>query len=408
MSRSLDLLVSLSISVGCLVGCSPAEAEGDGDSTSTSSSTSTSETETTTTPETETETETGTDTDGDARPARLLVTSDWRAHRLSLLDYAALQDGAASREAALWKTIDLPDHEPGPLEAELSPDGSLIVVAVGPGFFATQAGTLVGAGPGAVPEGGALLIVEVDSGAIVAELATAQYPMGVAFTDDGSAVWTANYGGNGQSGTTVSHIDLTSMSIVEEIDVGPGPEQLDIAGGHAIVNIAGDGTIRTFDIADAAASLSAGVAVSGDPSWVLLLPGGQRAVSINSLGPPGYSLLDTSDVLAPAVLDTIEVVGIPYAGTFGPTDSQIVMTTIAGGNVAVQLFETETGELLEQIDVPVLGFPLGVVFDAEISTAWVPVPGANVLVAAEFGAGTYRELDWQNVPGPTYVSLEAP
>src|SRR5690606_23599431 len=132
----------------------------------------------------------------------------------------------------------------------------------------------------------------------------------------------------------------------------------------------GDGTIRTFDIADAAASLVAGVAVSGDPSWVLLFPGGQRAVSINSLGPPGYSLLDTSDVLAPVVLDTIEVVGIPYAGTFGPTDSQIVMTTIAGGNVAVQLFETETGELLEQIDVQVLGFPLGVVFDAETSTAW--------------------------------------
>lgn len=404
MSRSLDLVVSLSL--GCLAGCSPA-AQDDGDSTSTSTSSSSSSTETgTTTTTPETETETGTDTDNDPRPARLLVTSDWRAHRLSLLDYAALQDGAESREAALWKTIDLPDHEPGPLEAELSPDGSLIVVAVGPGFFATQAGTLVGAGPGAVPEGGALLIVEVDSGAIVAELATAQYPMGVAFTDDGSAVWTANYGGNGQSGTTVSHIDLTSMSIVEEIDVGPGPEQLDIAGSHAIVNIASDGTIRTFDITDAAASLSTGVAVSGDPSWVLLLPGDQRAVSINSLGPPGYSLLDTSDVLAPVVVDTIEVVGIPYAGTFGPTDSQIVMTTIAGGNVAVQLFETETGELLEQIDVQVLGFPLGVVFDAETSTAWVPVPGANVLVAAEFGAGTYRELDWQDVPGPTYVSLE--
>jgi hypothetical protein len=62
------------------------------------------------------------------------MTSDWRAKRLSLLDYAAIRDGATTRDEALWKTIELDAYEPGPIEAELTPDGSLAVVAVAPGF----------------------------------------------------------------------------------------------------------------------------------------------------------------------------------------------------------------------------------------------------------------------------------
>jgi DNA-binding beta-propeller fold protein YncE len=403
MWRTLSLVATSMWLVAC-----PAEPSQDGASeTSTSTGTASSESGTSTSESDTSTSETETDTSGDPpRPERLLLTSDWRAKRLSLIDYAALRDGASTREAALWKEIDLADYEPGPIEAELTPDGSLAVVAVSPGFFATGAGTLAGAGPGAVPEGGALLIVELETDSVLAELQTAQYPLGIAITPDGSAAWTANYGGNGQSGTTVSHIDLTSLTIVEEFEVGPGPEQIALDGPLAAINVASDGTVRLFDIGDPMGTLSPGVVVSGDPSWVLHMSGGDRVAVTNSVGPPGYSLIDSSDPLAPVVLDTVQVTGIPYAATYGYNHDQLILTSVSGPGVAIRLFDTTTSELLDQIDAPHLGFPMGLAFDPDAGLAIVPIPGANVLFLADFDTGETRTIEWQDEPGPTYVSLE--
>jgi hypothetical protein len=407
--RTLVLVGSWMWLIACS-GASGRDSASDG-STSTSAGTGgTAETGTGSTSDSETstsETETGTDTDeAPPRPERLLMTADWRAKRLSLLDYAAIRDGATTRDEALWKSIDLEAYEPGPIEAELTPDGSLAVVAISPGFFATGVGTLVGAGPGGVPVGGALLIVELDSGSVLAELQTAQYPLGIAITPDGSAAWTANYGGNGQSGTTVSHIDLDSLTIVEEFEVGPGPEQIALDGSLAAINVASDGTVRLFDLTDPAGTLSPGAMVSGDPSWVLHMSGGDRVAVTNSIDPPGYSLIDSSDPLAPVVLDTVQVTGIPYAATYGYDNDQLILTSVSGEGVAIRLFDTTTSELLDQIDAPHVGFPMGLAFDPEAGLALVPIPGANVLFLADFDTGETRTIEWQDEPGPTYVVLE--
>ena len=408
-SPSRRSIVLLSLASVALLGCkTPAAEAGEDSGESGTSAADSSSGETTLPTDTGTGTETTTDTEGDpARPERLVMTSDWRAKRLSLLDYAALRDGAQTRDEALWKTIELGAYEPGPLEAELTPDGTLAVVAVGPGFFAGAVGGLAGAGQGTVPEGGALLIVEVDTGTVLAELETAQYPMGIAITDDSSAAWTANYGGNGQSGTTMSHIDLASLSIVEEFDIGPSPEQLALNGELAIINTAGDGSVRLFGINDPVGTMSAPVIVSNDPSWVLFVgPGDSEAIVVNSIGPPGYSLLDISDPSTPAVLDTVEVVGIPYAAARGSTDTQIIMSVLVGTEVSLHRYDTTTSTLIDQIDIPALGFPLGIVFEPADELAFVPIPGADLLVIADFGAGDYREIPWQDEPGPTYVALE--
>lgn len=387
-----------------LLACAAPSSEGEGDQAKESESETGLETSES---ESETETETA-ETDGDPpRPDRIAVTADWRAKRLSLLDYSALRDGALSRDAALWKTIELPDHEPGPLEVELTPDGSLAVVAIAPGFFAGSGGALVGAGE--VPAGGGLLIVEIDSGTILAELETAHHPMGIAIAPAGDTAWTANYGGNGQSGTTLSRVDLRSFTIVEEIEVGPSPEQLDLSadGSLGIINTAGDGSIRVFASANPAASLSPALQVSSDPSWVLMLDDGMdRAVAINSLGPPGYSLLDLGDPSAPVVLDTIAVSGVAYAAAPGRTPSEILLSIFAGLSISLQMFDVDTAEVVAQIDVPVTGFPLGIVFEPTDQIALVPVPGTNAMIVADFATLEHRVLDWQDQVGPTYVALE--
>ena len=355
--------------------------------------------------ETETETETGEDPD---KPDRLAVTADWRAKRLSLLDYAAIRAGAGDREAMLWTTIELPDFEPGPLEVELTPDASLAIVSISPGFFASVAGGIAGAGPGTVPEGGVLLIVEVDTGTVLAELDTASYPMGIVLSPDGSEAFTANFGGNGQSGSTMSRIDLTSLSIVEELEVGPGPEQLDLSadGSLGIINTAGDGSIRVFETADPGGSLSPSLATSDDPSWVLLLDDGMdRAVAINSLGEPGYTLIDVAAPGAPAILDERTVSGIAYAAAPGFSPNQVLLPIITGGSLVLQLFDVDTGELVQELEAPVSGFPLGLVFEPEDGLALLPVPGDDVLVVADLINDEVQVLEWQTAPGPTYVSL---
>jgi hypothetical protein len=393
-------------SAALLLGC-PAPA-GEGESTGASETAST-ETSTSTETETGTETtETG-ETEGDPpRPDRLAVTADWRAKRLSLIDYAALRDGAQTRDAALWKTIELPDHEPGPIEVELTPDGSLAVVAVGPGFFAGVGAMLVGLDPEDVPVGGALLIVEIDSGTIVAELETAQYPLGIAITPDGSTAFTANFGGNGQDGTTMSVVDLGSFTITEELEIGSGLQQLDISadGQLGIVNT---GTaIRVFSTADPSTSLSPAVPVSDDPSGVLLLEDGMdRAIAINSLGPPGFSVLDVADPSLPVVLDTITVPGVTYATAPGRTPTEILVPVFTGISMSLQMFDVDTGEVVEQIDVPITtGLPLGIVFDPTDEIALVPVPGTNALIVADFTTLDFRLLDWQAEAGPSYITLE--
>lgn len=284
----------------------------------------------------------------------------------------------------------------------------MALIASSPGFFAGDVAGLVGLTE-ELPVGGGLLIVEVESAAILAELGTAQYPMGIAISPDGSTAYTANYGGNGQSGTSSSIIDLANFSIIEEIEVGAGPEQLDLSadGSLGIINIAGTGSIRVFETAKPSTTLSAPLHVSADPSWVLFLDDGMdRAVAVNSLGPPGYSLIDVADPSAPAVLDTVSVAGIAYSAAPGRSPNEILLAVYAGLTTSLQLFDVDTGQLIEQIDAQASGLPLGIAFDPIDELALVPAPASRALIVADFATGEHRVLDWQDQPGPTYVSLE--
>lgn len=395
--RGLSLFIAPSV-----CACEPpVSSNTSGSETAASASDSASDSEAETRSESETET---TDSSADQRPERLLMSADWRAKRLSLLDYGALLD-SASRDAALWREVDLGDYEPGPLEAELTPDGSRALVAISPGFFGGALGNLVGAAE--LPDEGTLLVVDVEDQSVLAQLDTAHYPMGIALSADGREAWTANYGGAGQVGTTVSRVDLVELSISEEFELGARPEQLDLLGGRALVNLAGEGAVRSFELADPQATLSPLLPVSDDPSWVLFVaPDGSRGVSINSLGPPGYSLLDLSAPDNPSVLETIEIVGIPYAAAAGAAPGEIVMSSLAGTSVSVARYDTSSGELLAELSIPATGFPMGLVFDAEHDLALVPVPGADVLALADFGLDEVTLVDWQGPSAPTYVDLE--
>ena len=99
-------------------------------------------------------------------------------------------------------TIDLADWEPGPIEVEITPDGKTAVVSIGPAFFDDLPGLV---GDPEIPEGGTLLIVDLESG-VADEVQTKSVPLGIAISPDGMTAYTANYGTGVARGSSLSDL----------------------------------------------------------------------------------------------------------------------------------------------------------------------------------------------------------
>ncbi len=341
---------------------------------------------------------------------RLAITADWLAGTLSLLDLAALADGATTRDEMLVDTIDLSAYAPGPLQVEITPDGATAVVTISPGFFDGLVGNLIGVGD--IELTGQLLLVDIATRSVTAELSPAHVPMGIAITPDGSTAFTANYGAGPDAGTTMTVVDLGAGTVTEDIEVGGRPEQvsLSVDGALGIVNLASDGTIRTFATDDPAGSLSPPLAVSDDPSDVDFIEGTDYAIVANSLGPPNYTIVDVSDPTAPTVIENgAEPGGVPYGATAIPGTSDALVTTRDLSEVS--LLRVAAGRMPSsvtwQVTLPdTVAFPLGVAVEPTLGIAVSGAPGADVLVVVGLDGEGLRTIDWLDEIGPTYVALQ--
>ncbi len=350
---------------------------------------------------------------GDAAPdapapaPRMAITTDWLSGSLSLLDYDALVAGATTRDEALIETIDLASDPPGPLQVEVTPDGKRALVAVGGGFFDGVAGLIIGVM--SVPPGdGGLLVIDLETRAVEARLSPMHTPMGIAISPDSSTAYTANYGPN-PSGTTLSVIDLDTLQVVADIDVGPFPEQVSLNedGTLGAINTAGDGAIRVFQTSDVAGTLSAPLVVSEDPSDVTFVPGTNKLVVGNSRMPSAWSIVDVSDPANPVIDETApEPGGVAYAATWipGSTDVLIPLTTFA----TIDFYRLSVGGGTPSFDsfkVDGTGFPIGVAVAPDGTTALLGLPGDNQLMVVDLVAKTGRTIDWLSEAGPTYVAI---
>lgn len=348
--------------------------------------------------------------DGNGRPAELLVTADFEARRLSLVDAESIRQPGATREDALWAEVDLSGYPgAGPLQVELTPDGSQAVVAIGPGFFQGIVGTTIGASD--VPDGGALLLVDLDTQAVTAEFDTTHVPMGIAISDDGSTAFAANFGDSSANGSTMAVLDLDAGTVTADFEVGPGPEQIHLSpdGSLGVINTAGDGGVRLFSTADPQGSIGTPVITSSDSSWIVFVDTNpSRAVVANSvLGNSSASLLDVSDPANPTVLDELPLPAIPYGAMSLPGSDEVLMTAVEGGATIVYRLGTagDTVSIVQQVAVPEAGlsFPLGISVDAAGEYAYFGAPGDNRLIVLDLGSFEASAVDWQDAIGPTYA-----
>lgn len=337
----------------------------------------------------------------------MLVSADWRARRLSILDLAAFS-GGANRDEALVGEVDLSMYEPGPLQLELSADGQRALVSISPGFFDGIVGNTIGASN--IPLDGALLVVDLAAASVVAELPTAHVPMGLAMGSDGRTAYSANYGHSDAPGTTLSIIDLEDLVVTADVEVGARPEQVSLSrdGSLGIVNLAGDGAVRVFSTSDVPGTLSDPLAVSGDPSDVDFIDDTSLAIVANSLSPQNYTIIDVSDPSNPTVVAESEPPGgFPYGATRIPNTTDALVTVSAGDLSVLRVNAADNPpSVVWRFDArQTPSFPLGVAVDSESSSAFVAAPGANAVVQLGLDGSLTRTEPWQNELGPTYIAL---
>jgi len=267
---------------------------------------------------------TGCGNGGSAEQTAIVVTADWINRSLTVFSLDKILDPSIGAEQAIVGTVDLSAWPPGPIEVEITADGRTAVVAVGPGFFARGSlNALVGSPH--VEAGSAVLIVDLRALRVTGVIETEDAPLGVAITTDGTRAYTANFGGNRGAGNSVSVIDVRARRLIEEFHVDGSPEQIAVhADGTAILNIAGNGGARVFDIDDPSGTLSPLVGTGADPSDVTFLADSSRAAVANSLS-VDVSLVDTSDPTAPALIGSVPIGGIAaYGVTYLPHHNQVL------------------------------------------------------------------------------------
>jgi len=338
---------------------------------------------------------------------RRLVTADWLDGRLSVLDYEGFVTQGQSRAEALLAEIDLSAYAPGPLELAVTPDGHRAVVTVGPGFFQGSVGALIGAGE--VAGGGVVLVVDLLTQEVLAELVTPEPPMGVVISADGSTAYTANYGDDAVQGRSVSQIDLTMLELIGSVDVGARPEQLALMGDMLAVNAAGDGTVVLLDTTVTPPTFIGAVVTSEDssyPLWMQDFP--EQLLMTDSQGPAGVSLVDIATPGTPTAPTRVDMDGFPYAIDRVGAAPEVVV--LASRLTSVDLHRLMIGplsvaEVGTPLNIGVAGFPLGV--HVADGMAVFAVPGEGQVVVVDLASEEVEVRAWPSEPGPTFVA-EAP
>lgn len=360
----------------------------------------------------------------DAGHVRRVVTADWLNKSLSVLDYQELVQGAATRDEALIATIDLGSYAPGPIEVVVAPDGKTAVVTVGPGFFATNfMETLFGL-PTDLATTGTALVVDLDARSVLAEVSPPSPPMGVAISSDGKRAFTADH-----SGSTLSVIDLVQRTITSSVQVGGSPEETSLSpdGTLGVVNTDSDGSIRFFDPADPATTLSAPLFIGADPGGAALIPEANRLVIGQSLPSgnqvAGFTVVNTTDPMSATVVEAQPLPGVPYGADRIPGTSHVLVTSgVAAESTGCALYEIDAAVTpatrVRTIPLPCerTGLPMSTAIDPEGQHAFVGIVGDSSLMVVDLAAGTARRIpsglppdsavsQWLGAAGPTDVAI---
>ena len=339
------------------------------------------------------------------------LTADWLQQTLSIVDLRKVKHGANYADVVV-ETMDLSEHDLGPMELVVTPDSKTAIVSVSAGFFAVPgSGIIVN---GTVPTGpGELLFVDLEHLKVTKSLQSGMGPMGILLTHEGTQAVVAHF-----SSSELALIDVSAQDVLDHINVGPYSEELalDDTGEVAIFSYSAAGNIRTFSADDPSQTLSDDVSLTGDAAGVAFFPGTKIAYVVQAPNPltspmGGHDLIDVSDPQAPVVLESVRDANAPvsYPAVAHAARGSVIVPAVISNKL--QLLEyTLKGDKAELVGTtPVTDVTLFGAFHTTIDPkgrVLCAVPREHLLTSTNLETGESIVIPWNDTaPGPTDVQV---
>ena len=283
-------------------------------------------------------------------------------------------------------------------------------------------------------------LIDLDSGDVVATLATGEGPHEIGISPDGRFALVTNYGTREQDGNSLTLIDIPAASVVKTIDLGEyrrphgvewlddesaavtveankalivvdvardkvtqsiGTDQevshmvaLDPDRGRAYTANIGSGSVTVLDLGKGARETNI---VTGDGAEGIAVSASGKHIWVTNRGADTITILD-ADTLEQA--GEIASEGFPIRATATP-GGQVLVTRARAGDLAI--YDSATFEEqrvvefdLDSMDVEERLFgdrfgdssvPIGVIVDAAGERAWVAHANADVITEIDLGTG---------------------
>ncbi len=364
-------------------------------------------------------------------PATLAVTADWLHHTLSLVDYDALVSGASDGGASPVDAsssapasgrvgmIGLSQYAQGPYTVKITPDGATAIVTLSSGFFAVPGGNLLV--NATIPTGPSKVrFVDLASRTVEAALDTGDGPTGIAITHDGSRAFVAHEGAS-----TLSVLDVKAHKVLTQVDLGgtfAEEVSIDDSDTVGIVTYLDPTTssknVRTFAVADMAATLSPPVPLGSDAAGVPFFPGSKTAyvvLAYNPLTSPtsGYALIDATNPSAPvkvAEQKWTDATYVDYQAIAAPARGTVLVPVSTGGMLSVREYALGASDVELRNTFPVAptmaiaGGACGAGVDGA-GRMVLTMPADRQVAVLDLSTGNAYRVPWFSQAGPLGIAL---
>lgn len=212
-------------------------------------------------------------------------------------------------------------------------------------------------------------VVDISSGVVVATIAVAAGPHGMAVTPDGRTVYVS-----GDAGSSVSVIDTATDRVKSTIEVGKTPHGLALTPDGKLLAIAVYGEDKVAFV-DTATGKRIGEASVAKPHTIAIRPDG--SVAYASSQEPGKFALVAIDLKTKDVVRTVALDKPPRDLEFG-YDGKMLYFTQAGIN-AIRVLDPATDKIVAEIATGASPHIANVFRGAAVGTAVVQGPGEILL-----------------------------
>jgi len=355
--------------------------------------------------------------DGGAGPEKLAVTADYLHRTLSFIDFEKIVSDPTAGTAARQEELDLSQYEQPPYGVKLTPDGRTAVVTHSAGFFIVPGASQLLLGDPTVPTGPSkVLIIDVASKTVRAELDVDTGAAGISITHDGKLAFVTHTGTS-----NMSVIDIEAGAIKQVVDIGGSfaeAVEVDETDTVGVITCLNDGlakSARTFAVADPG-TLSDSIPLQNDAAGVAFFPGTKTAFVVLAYAPvlsplSGIVLVDASDPLAPVKLGEerwTDAIYVAFEAFAEPRRGTVFMPVSHEANLEMREYALEGDHVTIKNRWPVTqlrGFgPFGTAFDRN-GRMLMTLPGNREIAVLDIRDGKSFTAPWFPEPGPMGIDL---